>query len=101
MICFEGEDDKKYFLPTYGKYGYLDLLDRLVDKWNPNEEITKSVAVEFEKKLNKIVQHNVTMFTRLRCPLCKKDNITIVKRDTLLKYPVNWLKIDIESIKDL
>lgn len=41
------------------------------------------------------------MFNRIRCQLCKKDNIFIVKRDTLLKYPVNWLEIDIESIKDL
>ena len=26
LVCFEDEVGKKYFLPTYGDFGYLDLL---------------------------------------------------------------------------
>lgn len=101
LVCFEDEVGKKYFLPTYGKYGYLDLLENLVDGWDLNEKITKKVAEEFEKKLNKFTQHKVTMFDRVRCPYCKKDNVFIRKRNTLANCPINWLKIDIESIYDL
>ena len=41
LVCFEDEVGKKYFLPTYGDFGYLDLLNKLVEQWNYNENITK------------------------------------------------------------
>ena len=32
LVYFTLENGEKRFLPTYGRYGYLDLLDRLVDE---------------------------------------------------------------------
>ena len=32
---------------------------------------------------------------------CKNNNILISKRNTLVNYPVDWLKIEIDSIQDL
>lgn len=98
LVCFEDEVGKKYFLPTYGKYGYLDLLDKLVEQWHYNENITKNIVEKFERKLNEITQLKVSMVDGVRCPFCKSENIFICKRNTLEKYPVNWLKIDIESM---
>lgn len=102
LVCFKDDVGKKYFLPTFGKYGYLDLLDKLVDEWHPNENITKHIVEQFEKNLDKFTQHKVSMFdSNIQCPFCKNNNILISKRNTLVNYPVDWLKIDIDSIQDL
>ena len=53
---------------------------------------------KFEKKLSEITEHKVSMVDGVRCPFCKSEKISICKRNTLEKYPVNWLKIDIESM---
>ena len=98
LVCFEDEVGKKYFLPTYGDFGYLDLLNKLVEQWNYNENITKKIVEKFEKKLSEITEHKVSMVDDVRCPFCKSEKISICKRNTLEKYPVNWLKIDIESM---
>lgn len=99
LVCFEDEAGEKYFLPIYGKYGYLDLLDQFVEQWNHNEDITKKIVDKFERKLNEITELKVSMVDSVRCPLCKSENISICKRNTLQKYPVDWLKIDIGSME--
>lgn len=99
LVCFEDEAGKKYFLPIYGNYGYLDLLDKLVEQWHHNEDITKNIVEKFERKLNEITELKVSMVDSVRCPFCKRENISIYKRNTLQKHPVDWLKIDIESME--
>lgn len=98
LVCFEDEVGKKYFLPTYGKYGYLYLLEILVDEWSANDKITKKITEEFERKINQFTQQNVTFCNRVRCPLCKRYNVFIDKRNTIVKGTINWLKIDISKI---
>jgi len=98
LVCFEDKDGKKYFLPTYGKYGYLDLLGKLVEGWNSDEMITQSVTEKFEMKLKEITPHDLSLFHKVKCPNCKTDEISICNRNTLLDYPINWLKIDTEKI---
>ena len=98
LVCFEDVVGKKFFLPTYGIYGYLYLLEDLVDEWNANDKITKNVTEKFEKKLSEITQHDVTIYNKVRCPFCKKYNVFINKRNTLVNCPINWLKINISKI---
>ena len=55
LVCFLLENGEKRFLPTYGRYGYLDLMDRLIDKWEHNDKITESIRKRFNfKKLHHI-----------------------------------------------
>ena len=78
------------------------MLDKLVDEWHPNENITKHIVAQFEKNLDKFTQHKVSTFDgNIQCPFCKNNNILISKRNTLVNYPVDWLKIEIDSIQDL
>lgn len=98
LVCFEDEVGKKYFLPTYGEYGYLYLLERLVDEWSANGKITKKITEEFERKINQVTQQNVILCNRVRCPFCKRYNVFIDKRNTIVKGPINWLKIDISKL---
>lgn len=98
LVCFKDEVGKKYFLPTYGKYGYLYLLEKLVDEWSPNDTITKNITERFEKKINEVTQYKVTLSYRVECPFCKKCNVFINKRNTIVKGPINWLKIDVSKL---
>lgn len=74
------------------------MLEDLVDEWNANDKITKNVTEKFEKKLSEITQHDVTIYNKVRCPFCKKYNVFINKRNTLVNCPINWLKINISKI---
>lgn len=100
MVCFEDNVGDKYFLPTYGENGYLDLLDILVEEWNPNREITKTVTDKFEKRLKEITPFDISLSNKVRCPNCKADDIFICDRNTHLNYPINWLKIDKKKLKE-
>lgn len=98
LVCFKDEVGKKYFLPTYGKYGYLYLLEKLVDEWRPNDTITKNITEKFEKKINEVTQYKVTLSYMAECPSCKKCNVFINKRNTIVKGPINWLKINVSKL---
>ena len=94
LVCFEDELAQKYFLPTYGEYGYLHLLKKLVPQWNPQKEITKEITDLFEAELNKITPFNVTLASIGKCPFCHSEDIMVLKRASVLNCPVNRLKID-------
>ena len=94
LVCFEDEQAQKYFLPTYGEYGYLHLLKKLVPQWNPKKEITKEITDLFEAELNKITPFNVTLASIGKCPFCRSEDIMVLKRASVLNCPVNRLKID-------
>jgi len=98
LVCFKDEVGKKYFLPTYGKYGYLYLLERLVDEWNENDRITKMVTEKFERKLNEITRYSVTLCNRVSCPVCKQCNVFVAKRNIIKNGSINWLKIDVSKL---
>lgn len=98
LVCFIDELGEKFFMPTYGEYGYLDLLEKIVEDWKPNERITRKVVKKFEEKLVNITPRPMTVFQKIQCPICSSDDIIIIKRTTLKNYPVNWVKIDMEKI---
>jgi len=100
LVCFEDADGKKYFLPTYGEYGYLDLLEKLVEDWNAETKITHKVTNEFEAKLNELTPYNITMWHRVKCLSCHSNNVTILKREVLHNHPITWVKIDKKKIRD-
>lgn len=95
LVCFEDSSKKKYFLPTYGKYGYLDLMEKLVEKWDREQNITNIVLREFEIKLREIVPYdNVSIYQRVRCSKCHSSEITVLEREVLENCPIDWIKID-------
>lgn len=74
LVYFTLENGEKRFLPTYGRYGYLDLLDRLVDEWKPNNEI--------------------------KYPFCGNHNVLIMQRSPRSIGTIEWLEIDIDSFNE-
>lgn len=98
LVCFIDEFDRKYFLPTYGQYGYLDLLEKLVEDWEMDKQITYKVVKIFEEKFKKLTPCSVSLFHKIKCPSCSKDDIFVIQREVLKDYPVNWIKIDTENI---
>lgn len=98
LVCFKDEFDEKYFLPTYGEYGYLDLLEKIVEDWKPNQQITNKVVKSFEQKFSQITPYSVSLFQKIRCPTCSKDDVIVIQRQSIKNYPVNWIKIDTENV---
>ena len=98
LVCFEDETGIKYFLPTYGEYGYLDLLEKMIDEWNPRERITKMVTERFVEKLNELTQSKVSLLQKVKCPICHSYDIFVCKRVTIENHPIQWLKIDTNKI---
>lgn len=96
LVCFKDGFGTKYFLPTYGENGYLDLLQKLVEDWTPGKQITKSVVKKFEEKLVEVTPHVVSLFQNVRCPACSKDDVVVMKRTPIKNHPVKWMEIDIE-----
>ena len=98
LVCFIDESDIKYFLPTYGEYGYLDLLEKLVEDWEKDKEITYKVVKKFEEKFKKITPYPVSLFKKTKCPACLNEDVFVIQRESLKNYPVNWIKIDPENL---
>lgn len=101
LVCFIDASGEKYFLPTYGEYGYLYLLEKIVEDWKPSERITMGVIKKFEEKLVEITPHSVSLFQKIKCPACSKGDIMVLERIPIKNYPVNWMKIDIEKVQFL
>lgn len=99
LVYFSLENGEKRFLPTYGRYGYLDLLDRLVDEWKPNDEITESISNRFITELQKITPYKV-MLNEIKCPFCGNHNVLIMQRSPRSSRTIEWLEIDIDSFNE-
>ena len=97
LVCFENNEGEKIFLPSYGKYGYLYLLKKLVKGWDNRHSITKSVTDEFEKKLANFTPYRVSLFQKIKCPNCKSFDIHVSQRENLFNFPVKWLEIDTDK----
>ena len=99
MVCFESEIGKKYFLPTYGKYGYLYLLKFLVEEWNDKDIITKNITNKFEERINRYTEERVVLYNTTKCPCCKSCNNFVNERNDVNKESINWLKLDILKLE--
>lgn len=98
LVCFIDEFGEKYYLPTHGEYGYLDLLEKIVEGWKPDKDITNKVSEKFEKKFAEITPYSLSLFQKIKCPVCSREDITVIRRETIENYPINWIKIDTENI---
>lgn len=95
LVCFESEDGRQFYLPTYTRLGYLDLLNRLVPEANAADNvITPEVVGVFEQRLQAITPTKVRLAGLPRCPGCGSKNAAVEKRTTLLNPPVERLKIN-------
>ena len=93
LVCFLLENGEKRFLPTYGKYGYLDLLGRLVSDWNPAKPITESVSNQFIAELQNITPYQIKEY-QLICPSCGSTAIQVMKKTAQYGRTVKWLEIN-------
>lgn len=99
LVCFVDNDGEKYYMPTYGEFGYLDLMERLVGDWTKKQTITPKVVEKFEKEFIKVLPFSVSMLKKVKCPTCYMEDIKVVKRRDINNYPIKWIKIDVESIE--
>lgn len=88
------------FLPTYGMYGYLDLLDRLLDDWNKSDRITEVILHKFEEKLQRITPYKVVI-SQTRCPLCASQNIHVAQKTMRTNLKVKWLEINVDYFNEI
>lgn len=93
LIKFVSENGREErWLPTYGEFGYLDLLQRLVPSWKPDSTITKSVADAFDIALSALLAKNNLQRFRVEegkaCPSCSSKELTILAREEEQATPV-------------
>ncbi len=100
LVCFMLESGEKRFLPTYGMYGYLDLLDRLLDDWNKSDRITEVILHKFEEKLQRITPYKAVI-SQTRCPLCASQNIHVVQKTMRTNLKVKWLEINVDYFNEI
>lgn len=74
------------------------VLEKIVEDWTPDKEITSRVVKSFEDRLEKITPIKVSLFQKIKCPICLKDDVIVIERTPIKNHPVNWLKIDTGKI---
>ncbi len=98
LIKFVSDDGREErWLPTYGEFGYLDLLQRLVPSWKPDATITKSVADAFDCSLGELLKKNNLQRFRIEegkvCPSCASKELTILSENALVNPPIKRLEV--------
>ena len=92
-----GNEEK--WLPTYGKGGYLDLLQKLLPDFSLKDEITQKKATIFISELNRHCERSIhnngfdfDYFTTV-CTNCHSKNTEYVSEERLVNSELSWLKI--------
>lgn len=99
LVCFELSNGEKRFLLTYGNYGYLDLMEKLVDGWSEGDRITCNISKKFEEAIKGITPYGVSLVSKINCMKCESKNIKVIQRNTVQNADIKWLEIDIEQLK--
>ena len=93
----DGKEEK--WLPTYGKGGYLDLLNKLLPDISSKDEITQEIASAFLSELNKHCEKNpfsndfcFDYFTSI-CKSCCSKNTEYAREKRYSNPELPWLKI--------
>jgi hypothetical protein len=91
------------WLPSYGRFGYLDLLSKLRG-FNIKDEITVKLAKEFEDKLKEYMEpsRNGNLFSISYKPICTnciKSDLILVKKTVLKSPKVEWLKLSNDLLR--
>lgn len=93
LACFDGEDGNRYFLPVYGRHGYLELMERLMPERNPAKPILPDTVDEFLRRLCAVTAVRLSSApARPCCPQCGGKTVC-EKRTTLHNHPVAWVSI--------
>ena len=103
LVQFVCSDERKRYLPSYGPYGYLSLLEHLINEWTPGKSITPHISDMFTTKLSEICPYRVRLFTKsqIQCPSCNSTKFIIQKEKVVHNLPVEWIEIQEEFIKKL
>lgn len=99
LVRVVAENGEKYFLPTYGKNGYLDLMQRLVENWNQSDTINRGIVKKFENKILDIIPCKVHISSEVFCPFCNSKKIDVMQRTLKNNHPLKWLKVDLEKLQ--
>ena len=85
------------WLPTYGRYGYLELLERLVPGFLRDHEIGYEVANKFRQVLMELqssvgLKDVYTVDERPpTCPTCNTRELDEISHEVTVNPPVTWL----------
>lgn len=90
-----GQDER--WLPTYGRHGYLDLLERLVPGFLRNREIDHGVAYKFGQTFTEMqgAVGTTDVYTiderSPTCPTCNTRELDEISREVKVNLPIKWL----------
>ncbi|MHC1723771.1 MAG: hypothetical protein AB9836_11290 [Aminipila sp.] len=93
------------WLPTYGQGGYLDLLERLLENFKMNSEITmknaKDFDIIFQNYTEKSANGNSFVISdgRHKCPNCESKELMLISEKILENPTINWMKISCDLLK--
>jgi len=95
LAYFDGEDGQRYFLPVYGRNGYLELMEKLMPERDLSKPVLPDSASEFMRRLCDVT--NVRLISpqmQPYCPMCGSTKTTCEQRTVLHNHPVSWVSID-------
>jgi len=93
----EKNGSEERWLPTYTKGGYFDLLEKLIDGFSRDNEITASIAKEFENKFSSLQEfsskgNSFTSIFNIHCPGCGSREKLIDKEESVKNPDVYWMR---------
>ncbi len=100
LVCFDGEDGQRYFLPVYGRNGYLELMKKLIPERDMRKPVYPDAASEFVRRLRNVTTVCLSSpKTPPRCPICCSTKTTCAQRTVLHNHPVLWVSIDLDFLR--
>ena len=94
------------WLPTYGKGGYLYLMQKLLPDFRIENEITQQIAEEFNELLKAYTEPSTrgNLFALARfpkeCPSCNSKELATLEEEILDSSDATWMKIDCSLLEE-
>ena len=102
----EVDGDEIRWLPTYGKGGYLYLMEKLIHNFQMNDEITVQIAKQFDVLFRDHAEPSLRgkPFTLAQfpkeCPSCHSKELSTLKEEALDSSDARWMKIDCSLLEE-
>lgn len=94
-VSSDGAEER--WLPTYGKNGYLHIMEQLISDFTQDQEITMAISKRFEEAFSAIQKPSQTgepfvLFVRARCSACGSTNLNVVKESLMDTPLLDWME---------
>lgn len=98
----EPTSGEERWLPVFGKYGYLDLLERLVPGYSRDMEVTMPISRDFGGRFEKLQEPSssgrpFSVAVRASCPRCGGIKLRTDREIALESPPIYWMRFRIDE----